>query len=154
MAREAKYLLSDNQDFANTDSTGEVTDNVFDMETSDGTVATITDDQMMGWVNISFGTVPAQATIAGTEGLMVSILTDSAAALTTLPKTIGARSFLPGDIIAGRTYSIPIMCDKLEKYVGGWVKAISTSVVGTIYADIEISDHPVGLNEQIQKVPS
>jgi len=154
MAREVKFLFSDNQDFANTTSTGEVSDKVYDMETLDGTVANFTDDQGIGYVNVTFGTVPAQATIVGTQGLMISVLTDSAAALATLPETCGAISILPSKIVAGAQFSIPFRMDILQKYLGVWVKAVSTSFVGTIYADIEISDHPVGENEGIQKMPS
>jgi len=150
--RDSKLLLSNNQDFANTTSTGEVTDDVLDVETLDGSIAALTDDQLVGYMNVTLGTVPAQATIVGTEGVIFEALTDSAAALTTLPEIIGAISVIPSKIVAGAKFSVPCRFDVLQKYVGGWVKAVSTSVVGTIYADIEFSDEPISENESIQKV--
>ena len=154
MAREAKFLLSDNQDFAGLTGTGEVTDNVYDMETLDGSKANFTDDQGIGWANITFGTVPPQSTIVGTEGLVIELRTDAAAALTTLPEICGAISIIPSKIISGAQFSIPFRMDIMQKYFGGWLRAYSTAVTGTIYADIKISDHPKSENEGIQKVPS
>ena len=143
--------LSDNQDFANLDSTGEVTDDVFNVEESSSSVALLTDDQGIGYMNVTFGTVPAQATIAGTEGLVIQVLTDSAAALTTLPEICGSISIIPSKIVAGAQFSVPFRMDVLQTYLGGWLKAFSTSVVGTIYADIDFSNTPVSPNESLQK---
>ena len=147
-------LLSDNQDFANTTSTGEVTDNVFDVEVDDAAVALIADDQGIGYMNITINAAPAQATIAATEGLVFEVRTDSAAALTTLPEICGAISVLPSKLVAGAKFSVPFRMDVLQKYLGGWVRDYSTDVVGTIYADIHFSDTPISPNETIQKVAS
>lgn len=146
--------LSDNQDFANTTSTGEVTDNVYDMEAASGSVALIADDQGIGYMNVTLNTVPAQATIAGTQGLIFEVLTDAAAALTTLPEICGAISVIPSKLVAGAKFSVPFKMDVLQKYVGGWVKAVNTAVVGTIYADIHFAATPISGNEGLQKVPA
>jgi len=147
-------LLSDNQDFANTDSTGEVTDNVFDMEATSGAVALITDDQGIGYMNVTINVAPAQATIAATEGIVFEVRTDSAAALTTLPEVCGAISVLPSKLVAGAKFSVPFRMDVLQKYLGGWVRDVSTDLVGTLYADIHFADTPISPNEALQKVPS
>lgn len=149
--RDTPLELSDNQDFANTTSTGEVTDDVLNMETDSSANALLTDDQGIGYMNVTLGTVPAQATIAGTEGVVFEVLTDSAAALTTLPEICGSVSLLPSKIVAGLKFSVPFRMDVLQTFLGGWVKAKSTSVVGTIYADIEFSNTPVSPNEALQK---
>ena len=147
-------LLSDNQDFANTDSTGEVTDNVFNMEANSAAVALIADDQGIGYMNVTINVAPAQATIAGTQGLVFEVRTDSAAALTTLPEICGAISVIPSKIVAGAKFSVPFRMDVLQTFLGGWVRAYSTSVTGTIYADIHFSDTPISPNEALQKVPA
>lgn len=152
--RDSVLLLSDNQDFANTTSTGEVTDNVYDVETSNGSLAVLTDDQIVGFMNVTLITVPAQATIVGTEGLVIEARTAAAAALTSLYEVIGGISILPAKIVAGAKFSVPCRFDVLQKYVGGWVRAVNTAVVGTIYADIEFSDLPISENESLQKVVS
>ena len=147
-------LLSDNQDFANTDSTGEVTDNVFNVETDDAAAALIADDQGIGYMNVTLNTVPAQASIAATEGLIFEVRTDSAAALTTLHEVCGAISVLPSKLVAGAKFSVPFRMDVLQTFLGGWVRDVSTDVVGTIYADIHFSDTPISNNETLQKVPA
>ena len=147
-------LLSDNQDFANTTSTGEVTDNVHNVEANSSAVALIADDQGMGYMNVTLNTVPAQATIAGTEGLIFEVRTDAAAALTTLPEICGAVSVIPTKLLAGAKFSVPFRMDVLQTFIGGWVRAYNTAVVGTIYADIHFSDTPISPNESIQKTPA
>uniref|UniRef100_A0A6M3JC36 Uncharacterized protein n=1 Tax=viral metagenome TaxID=1070528 RepID=A0A6M3JC36_9ZZZZ len=148
-------LLSDNQDFANTTSTGEVTDNVHNLElTKLAGVIPITDDQGMGYMNVTLNTVPAQATIAGTQGLIFEVRTDAAAALTTLPEICGAVSVIPTKLLAGAKFSVPFRMDVLQTFIGGWVRAYNTAVVGTIYADIHFSDTPISPNESIQKSPA
>lgn len=149
------YVLSDNQDFANTTSTGEVTDNVMNLELDASAGNTIlTDDQGLGWMIVTLGTVPAQATIVGTEGLVIEVRTDAAAALTTLPEICGCISVIPSKIVAGAKFSVPFKMDVMQAFIGGWLRAKSTSFVGTIYADISFSDQPLGENAKIQKMPS
>lgn len=149
--RDTPLLLSDNQDFTDLTSTGEVTDNVFNLEEKSSGSALLTDDQGIGYMNVTLLTVPAQATIAGTQGVVFSVLTDSAAALTTLPEICGSVSLIPSKIVAGLKFSVPFRMDIMQTYIGGWVKAFDTAVVGTIYADIEFSNTPVSANDALQK---
>jgi hypothetical protein len=150
--RDEVLVLSNSQTYSGLDSTGAVTDNVKDMEVDSAANALLTDGQLGCFANVIIISAPAQATIVGTEGVEFQIRTAAAAALTSLYEICGAISLLPSKIVTGAKFAVPCRMDVLQKFIGGWVKAVSTSVVGDIIVDIELSSEPISENESLQKV--
>lgn len=145
---------SDSQTFTNTDSTGEISSNMYDLEES-----AITDDQLFGFLNLTV--ISATLTSGLTEGIHVAVRTDDATDLATAKDGAGAGYVEVGgieipkeEIVAGRQFSIAYLKDIAKRYIGGWVKAVSTQLTGNIVLDMEFSDHAVSANERIQKIPS
>jgi len=143
-----EYKFSDNQDLNNLSSTGEVSDETWDLEEiHSGSVA---DDQVMGWVIV---TLMADTDVSGgDEGLLIEVRTAAAEALASGYEVVGARSILQAAVVAGTQIAIPIYCDVAQKELGLWYKAINTSFVGYIYADADFSIEKVVKNESIQRV--
>jgi hypothetical protein len=151
--RDNVLVLSNSQAFASI-STGEVSTNVLNMETDSAANALLTDDQIGCFMNITVISAPAQATIVATEGICFQLRTAAAAALTSVYEICGSISVIPSLLVAGKKFSIPIKKDILQTFVGAWVMAISTALVGTLTLDIELSDQPISENESLQKVVS
>jgi len=139
------YKFSDSQTLSNLDSTGEISDNTWDMEAN-----AMVDDMIMGNVIVTIISAPAQATIAGTEGMQIEVRTDSNVNLTTTPEIIGAISVLPAKVIAGAQFTIPVFCPKMQKQMGVWYKDVSTDFVGDIVVDADFQYSPVVSSEDIQ----
>ena len=144
--------FSNGQTLSNLNSTGEVSTNQWDLEEQNGT--TRADDQITGGVMVTILSAPAQATIAGTEGLEIQVRTAAAGALTSLYEIVGAISVLPSKVVAGAQFWVPIYMDIAQTKLGCWFKAISTSFVGDIVVDADFLDAPVCKNEALQKIHS
>lgn len=145
-----KFKFADSQTFSNLDSTGEKSTLVWDLETIGS--ESQTDDQVMGGgILITIISAPAQATIAGTEGLVIEVRTDAAEALTTLPEIVGCISVLPSKVLTGAQFYVPCHMDVCQLYLGVWLRDYSTDFVGDIVIDADWVDGPVTPNEGLQK---
>ncbi len=143
------FVFSDNQTFTNLSSTGEVSDNVWDFESSSSGVAIgQTRFNIRGFLNIVITSVAY--TSGGTEGITFRLLHDSAAAaLTTSRATSGAGFYVLcslgiayDEIVAGRTFSIPFQKDRCLKWIGFWPVATSTTYTGALKFDAHFSSEP------------
>lgn len=142
-----KFKFSNAQVLTNLDSTGVISENIWDFEEN-----AVTDDFLEGFVN---AVITARALTSGlTEGLLVEFRTGDTTALDSLWEVCGAISLLKAKVIAGARFSIPVRTDKLQKYGGLFYRALSTADVGTITVDTDFSATPVGENATIQKMPS
>lgn len=142
-----KFHFCDDQTSTNTDDTGEVSDNIWDIE-EDASV----DQQLHGWLNVHI----ISATISGlTEGLEIQLRTSDAAALGTTPLYLGVIRLGPTEVAAGKRYCIGINRAELKKYVGVWMVAVNTANTGNFHIEAWFSEHPyTGPDIAIQKKPS
>lgn len=138
-----KFIFCDNQDIATPTSTGEISDDIWDLE-EDVSV----DQQVEGWLNVVINSVPSLAD--GDEGLRIDLITDDAAACTTARTAAGAGFINIGgidirfiDLVAGASFAIPFRYDVCKKYLAVWIKALSTTFAGTINLDAYFSATPV-----------
>lgn len=153
-----KFLFSDAQDLSALDSTGEISDSIWDLE-EDG----VTDDQVMGWINILV--TAADATLAGDEGVWIEVRTEDETNLNWDSATagqigsdsdqhcLGAILLRADELVAGAAFSFGICKAKLGKYLGLWYRAASTSVNDTLNVDAWFSEQPISVTG-IQKRPS
>lgn len=153
------YQLANGQSRTNPTSTGTISTNVLDMEQDGSSNTIITDDQGVGYLNIVVTSY--SYTSGGTEGIILEIRTDDATSLATAKngsdagyEVIGAVEVRLQDIAAGMKISIPFIKGILQRYVGGWLRAVSTTLTGTIAVDMWIGNTPITANESLQKVPS
>jgi len=138
------FEFSSSQTFTNTNSTGEVSENIWDIE-ENGPV----DNQVLGWINITV----LSATISGlTEGLIIELRSSDNTNISTTPLYLGALQLGPTEIVAGKQFAFGVCRANLKKYVGGWARAVNTANTGAIVLDIEFNTDPV-IEMNIQKKP-
>lgn len=153
-----KFIFSDAQDLSSLDSTGVVSDNIWDLEED-----VATDGQVEGWINILV--TAADPTLAGTEGVWFELRTedetnldwDSAAAgqigSDSDQHMLGAILLRANQLVAGNQFCFGVHRANLGKYMGMWYRAASTSVNDTCNVDVWFSQQPVS-ELGIQKRPS
>ena len=147
-----KFIFADGQAFASEDSTGTISQNIWDLEED------VSVDQMIeGYVN--FVCTVLTLTSGLTQGVVLSVRTDDAVGLATA-KTgtngyfeIGRIEILKTQHLAvGRGWAVPIKTDIAKKYLGAWVAAGSTALTGTFSWDIWFENTPISLGiKAIQK---
>jgi len=140
------------QDLTGVDSTGVVSDNIWDLEADDAGNATETDSQVVGWLNVLFRASNAGAT----EGLWVELRTSDNTDIDTTHEKLGALFLTDAQLTAaaGKTFSIGVSVAGLKKYVGVWFRADTTSLAATATpVDAWLSIAPEGLSVT-QKQPS
>jgi hypothetical protein len=142
-----KFQFCDNQTFTDIDSTGEVSDNIWDIE-EDASV----DQQIHGWLNVHV----ISAVISGlTQGVEIQLRSSDAAAMATSQQYLGVIRLEPAEFITGARYCIGVNRAKLKKYVGVWAIAINTQNTGAVLLEVWFSEHPyTGPDISIQKKPS
>lgn len=147
-------VFSDAQALTTLDSTGEVSDNVFDMElTKSGGDTIIEDDQLVGVLNI---TIPAFAgQIAGDEGMDIILYSNDNADMTTgVEVLLGQVHASQAELQAGCVKNIEVIKSLTQKFVGAWYKATSTTLTTGQLVDAHFSIAPLTENDKLQKVPS
>ena len=156
-----EFRFADGQTTTNTTSTGEVSDNVWDLENSaSGIAIKQTDFMVEGW--LEFLITALSITSGVTEGLHIGMRTDDAASLATARTTTAGYHEIGGiqilktqHIIAGRNFSIPVRFERCKQFVGFWIKAGSTALVGTITFDAVFIQAPhSNILAQRQKKPN
>ncbi len=142
-----KFLFSDAQDLTGLNSTGVVSSNIWDIEED-----AVTDGMLMGWLNLSF----AAGNAGATEGLWIELRTSDNTNITTTPKWLCAIKLTDAELtaMAGKTVSIGFYKAELQKYVGVFYRADTTSLAGTATGvDAWFSEHPIG-ELAVQKKPT
>lgn len=150
-----KFLFSDAQVFTNSDTTGAISSNVWDLEED-----SVTDQMIEGCLMVKI----IAATLSGlTEGLIVGLRLDDAANLATAQngtsagyKDIAMKHILKEEIVAGKVFAIPFLEIKTarSKYLGAWAKAVNTANTGTVTLEMYYSERPDDAIKNVQKKPS
>ncbi len=154
-----KYLFSDAQTMNtggnNLDSTGVVSDDVFDLELDEAAGNTIVaDTQVKGVLNVKLTSVGAFT--GGGEGLVIDLLASDAAAGTT-PDYLGSITISNADLVTGMKKQIEVHEDLDLKFLMAWFRAKNTTITNgvNIVVDCWMTNIIDGTqNEDIQKVPS
>jgi hypothetical protein len=142
------FYFSDNQSYSNLSTTGAISTYYWDLENrASGSAIGQVDMSLVGYLNVIITSV--SYTSGGTEGIYLRLLTDDATSLDTTRTTAGAGfrviccyqvEYI--DIVAGRTYSIPVCEEVCKQYVGFWPVAVSTTYTGTLKFDANFSSEP------------
>lgn len=144
--------FSDAQARTNPTSTGTVSTHIHDLEQNAAAASLIADDQVEMVCNVVITAV--SYTSGGTEGIILEVRTGDNSDLETADEVIGAKDVLLADVVAGAQFSIPCIKNVMQRYLGGWLRAKSTTYTGTITIDQYVDFAPIGSNEDIQKVPT
>lgn len=138
-----KFIFSDGQSFDDEDSTGTISDNIWDLEED-----VVADQMIEGYLNGVILTYTL--TSGGTEGLIIGLRTDDAVSLDTARSAtagyddICMKAILLQYMAAGLAFSIPFICDVTKKYLGAWVKAASTQfTTGVLTLDLWFENTPI-----------
>lgn len=150
--RDNTLLLSNAQSRTNPTSTGTVSSNVLDLEQDSGSNVILTDDQVEGFMNVIV--TSASLSSGGTEGITLEVRNGDNSDCATGAEVIGSLDIPLALFVTGAKFSVPFRRDVCERYLGGWLRAKSTTYTGTIIVDAEIANNPISENESIQKVTS
>jgi hypothetical protein len=133
-------------------SAGVVSTNVFDMELAASGGATIlTDDQLVGVVNI---VMPGIAVQAGTEGLNIFLNSCDNADMQTSAIQLGMCHVSAAEMVTGCVKNIAVCVPLTQKFVGLFYDPVSTTLTTGQTVDAHMSFAPITLNDATQKVPS
>lgn len=146
-----KFQFSNAQDLGSLDSTGVVSEHIWDLEEDEAT-----DGMLLGWVNFI---ILASSNSGGNEGLWVELRCDDTSNLAMAgagadEKVLGAILLDVDEIEAGAAFSFGVCRYNLGKYAGLWYRAASTSFNGATTVDAWFSEQPVSAIHGIQKKPS
>ncbi len=150
--RDNVLLLSNAQARINPTSTGTVSTNVLDLEQDSAANTLITDDQVEGFMNVVL--TAYSFTSGGDEGITLEVRNADNSDLATGAEVIGSLDIPLADLAAGDKFAVPFKRQVAERYLGGWVRAKSTTLVGTVTVDAEFANNPISENESLQKVTS
>jgi len=129
------FRFSNGQDLTGLDSTGVVSENYWDLEYDDNSNLVVTDGQVCGWFNFTFGASNAGAT----EGLYIEVRSSDNTNIAASYDSLGLLFLTDAELTAasGKTYAIGVSKANLQRYLGVWYRAHTTSLAGTatpIYA--------------------
>lgn len=153
-----KWLFSDNQDIDDIDSTGVISTNIWDLEYDNADALIVVDQSQIGYLNGVINTYGY--TSGGTEGIVVSMVTDDATSLDTAKASdagfdrVASKDILLQYIAAGYAFSIPFVCDRLKRYLGAWIAAGSTTFATTVFTiELWFENTPI-TQRNVQKRPA
>ena len=144
--------FAEEQTVTNATSTGEIADDQHDLEQNSAGTTLITDDQVEACCSVVIRSVAYGS--GGTEGVVFEVRTDDNANLATGEIVIGAVHVPLAEVVAGAKITIKFLRNVMKRYIGGWLRAKSTTYTGDIVFDMYIDFAPIGPNETIQKVPA
>ena len=150
--RDNPLNVSDGQSRTNPNSTGTISDQQLDMEQDSAATVILTDDQVEGYLNVII--TAYSFTSGGTEGIVLEVRNGDNNDLATGVEVIGSLNVPLADIAVGAKFPVPFKRDVAERYLGGWLRAHTTTLTGTIAVDADFSNQQIGPNETIQKVTS
>ena len=148
--RDSRVNVANSQTFTNPTSTGAVSTNVLDLEVDSVGGAILTDDQLEGFMNVTI--ISATLSSGGTEGIVLEARNADNSNLATGAENIGVQDVPLAKVVTGAKFSVPFKRDIAERYLGGWLRAKSTTYTGAIVVDIDFADQPISENESVQKV--
>lgn len=149
-----KWLFSNGQDLGSLDSTGVVSEHVFDMEqvSATDTSEIVTDDYVEAWFCFSILTCTQTS---GDEGIDVELREcDNADMTTGTPRYLGVIKLIEAELVAGNKFAIKVSKAMTQRYLGAWYKAINSSLNLATTIDCWIHTGPLTENDAIQKIPS
>lgn len=152
-----RWLFSDSQTFDDEDSAGTISTNIWDLEYDNADALIVVDQGQMGYLNGIL--TEYDYTSGGTEGLVVSLITDDAVALNTAKASdagfdrIASKDLLLEYLVAGYAFSIPFVCDNLKRYLGAWVYAGNTTFSSVINLELWYENTPIS-QINLQKRPT
>jgi len=133
-------------------STGVVSTNVLDMELAASGGATIlTDDQLVGVVNIVMPGIAAQA---GAEGMNIYLRSCDNANMTSSSIDLGMCFVSAAEMVTGCVKNIQVCVPLTQKFVGLFYDPVSTTLTTGQTVDAHMTFAPITLNDAIQKVPA
>jgi hypothetical protein len=150
--RDTPLKVMDGQSRTNPNSTGTISSNVLDLEQDSDSNVLLTDDQVEGWLNYII--TDYSYTSGGTEGMIFEVRNGDNSDLATGVEVIGSVQVPLADLAIGKKIPVPFKRDVAERYLGGWIRAASTTLTGTIECDADFSNLPISENESLQKVVS
>jgi hypothetical protein len=146
------YLLSDAQDITTCDTTGKKSTNILDMElVASGGATILTNDQLVGVVNII---IPALAAQAATQGLYIYLVSSDNSDMSTGAIRLGMCFVSMAEMIAGCVKNIQVCVPLTQCFVGLWFAAHTTTLTTGQTVDAYFSIAPITLNDAVQKVPA
>ena len=133
-------------------STGEVSDNVFDMELSkSGGDTIIEDDQLVGDLNIK---IPANAAQTAASGMNIYLRSCDVADMTTNSIDLGVVFISTAEMVSGCVKNIQIIKSLTQKFVGLFIDPVSETLITGTTIDAQFNIAPLTENDKLQKVPS
>lgn len=150
--RDKPLNVADGQSRTNPTSTGTISTHQMDLEQDSDSNVILTDDQIQGYLNVVITSVSYSS--GGDEGIVLEARNGDNDDLSTGVEVVGAQDIPLAKVVAGAKFSVPFRRDVAERYLGGWLRAKSTTYTGTIACDMDFSDQPISENESLQKVTS
>jgi hypothetical protein len=150
--RDSLLNVANGQVFTNPTSTGEKSASHLDLEVDSVAAAILTDDQIEGYLNVTI--ISAALSSGGTEGIVLEVRNGDNSNLSASAENVGVQDIPLAKVVTGAKFSVPFKRDIAERYLGGWLRAKSTTYTGTITVDMDFADEPISENESVQKVTS
>lgn len=132
-----KFVFSNGQALSTLNSTGVVSSNIWDLEED-----SVTDGQVMGWIN---GIILSSTNAGGAEGLVIQMRSSDNTNMSATPLYLGGIRLTQAEIVTGHRFSFGINKMVLKKYVSIWYNAFSSSLDNATGVDCWFSEQPVAL---------
>lgn len=146
------YAFSDAQALGALTTTGVKSTNVLDMELDALAGATIlTNDQLVGVVNI---VIPALAAQAATQGMNIYLRSCDNADMTTSSIDLGTCFVSMAEMVTGCVKNIAVHVPLTQCFVGLFYDPVSTTLTTGQTVDAWFDVLPITENAKIQKMPS
>ncbi len=159
-----KDQFCNGQAFAGEDSTGTISEKVFNLEEDSAANVILRDDEIVGVLNILItATDVVVGSDAGTEGMIIELRTDDANSLDTGKdnagagyRVLGAAEIPLNELVKGTRINIGIPGGIVAKeFLGTFTKAVSSTLTGSVSFDQWFTNLADGTeNESRQKVPA
>lgn len=134
-----RFEFSNGQDLSTLDSTGVISDNIYDLE-YDNADALIKADQMIEcWLNVSLLSI---ASTAANEGMYIKLI-ESDSANGSTPSYLGVIQLLEAEMVTGNMYCIGVSKQLTKRYLSVWYMAHTNSLDGANTVDAWITEHPM-----------
>ena len=144
--------FSDAQDLGALNSTGKVSDYVFDMELEkSGGNTILTNDQVVGVLNITIAPLAGQT---AAEGMNIRLRSCDNADMTSSSIDLGIVFVSMAEMVAGCVKNIQVTKNLTQKFLGVWYHPHTSTLVTGQVIDAHWSIAPLTENDTIQKVPS
>lgn len=150
-----RWTFSNSEDLTALNSTGAISEHLFDLEQDGDSNVIVTDGQIFGWFHVL---LLSALNTEGDQGLIIQLRTSDALNGGT-PNYLGVIQLLQADILSAACpaeYSIGVLKSNLKRYLHVWYMATNTSlttVTGSVIVDAWMDEDP-HKEKRIQKKPS